>query len=70
MLASGVRVTARGVVSGGEALRDVLVAQHGDQHPWAFGHDAVQGGELDCTVGIEAELFFRRVREPSFYLGF
>jgi hypothetical protein len=69
-LTSGVRVTARGVVSGGETLRDVPLWQEPGQHAWLLGRDAVQGGESDCAVGIEAEVFSRVEREPSFYRGF
>ena len=54
VLTSGVRVTARGVVSGGETLRDVSVWQEPGQHAWLLGRDAVQGRELDCSVGSEA----------------
>ena len=71
VLTSGVRVTARGVVSGGETVRDVPVVQDGDWHAWVFGRrDAVDGGESDCSVGSEAESFWRMEREPSFYRGF
>jgi len=69
-LTSGVRVTAREVVSGGETLRDVPGTLVGGQHAWLLGRDAVQGGETDCAVGIEAESFWRVEREPSFYRGF
>jgi hypothetical protein len=70
VLTSGVRVTAREVVSGGETLRDVPGTLVGGQHAWLLGRDAVQGGETDCAVGIEAESFWRVEREPSFYRGF
>ena len=70
VLTSGVRVTARGVLSGGETVRDVPVVQDGDWRAWVFGRDAVQGAEWDCTVGSEAESFLRVEREPSFYRGF
>jgi len=70
VLTSGVRVTVQGVVCGGETLRDVPVVQDGDQRASSFGRDAVQGGEVDCAVGIEAESFLRVEREPSFYQGF
>jgi hypothetical protein len=67
---SGVRVTARGEVSGSETLRDVSGTLVRGQHAWLLGRDAVDGGETDCTVGIEAESFWRVEREPSFYRGF
>jgi hypothetical protein len=67
---SGVRVTARGAVSGGETLSDVSGTLVRGQHAWLLSRDAVQGGETDCTVGIEAESFLRIEREPSFYRGF
>lgn len=70
VLASGVRVTARRVVSGCETLRDVLVVRVADQHMITSDRVAVHGCGSDYPVGIEAELFFRIVREPSFYLGF
>ena len=43
VLASGVRVTARRVVSGCETFRDVLVVRVADQHKIASGRVAVHG---------------------------
>jgi hypothetical protein len=70
VLASGVRATARRGVSGSEALRDVLVKRVADQHAILPDREAVWSARSGWPVGIEAELFFRRVREPSFYRGF
>ena len=70
VLTSGVRVTARAVVSDGETLRDVPVWEESGQHAWLLGRDAVDGRESDCSVGSEAESFWRVEREPSFYRGF
>jgi hypothetical protein len=70
VLTSGVRVTARAVVSGGATLADVSVSQERGQHAWLLGRDAARGGESDCAVGIEAQSFCRVEREPSFYRGF
>jgi hypothetical protein len=70
VVASGVRATARRGVSGGGTLRDVLVEQVADQHATLTDRGAVWGARSGQPVGIEAELFFRKMREPSFYLGF
>ena len=43
VLASGVRVTARRVVSGYDAFRDVLVVRVADQHMITSGRVAVHG---------------------------
>ena len=70
VLASGVRATARRGVSGGEALRDVLVVHIADQHAITLGRWAVERARFGWPVGIEACVFLREVREPSFYRGF
>jgi hypothetical protein len=70
VLASGVRATARRRVSGGGTLRDVLVVHVADQHAITLGRWAVECARSGWPVGIGACVFFRKVREPSFYRGF
>jgi hypothetical protein len=69
VLASGVRATARGGVSGGGTLRNALVVHVADQYAIMLGWCATVRARSGQPVGIEAVVFFRRVREPSFYLG-
>ena len=70
VLPSGVRATAWGEVSGGEELRGVLAVHVRHQHGIALDGCALECARSGQPVGIEAESFLRKVREPSFYLGF
>ena len=69
VLASGVRATGRGVVSGGVEPRDVVVERVADQHGTALAWRAPKCTRCDQPVGIEASVFFRGEREPSSYRG-
>jgi hypothetical protein len=70
VLASGVRATARGGASGSVTLRDVLVVHVADQYAIVLVRRATARARSGQPFGIEAVVFFRRVREPSFYRGF
>jgi len=67
---SSVRLAARRVVFGRVDLRDASgegrLCRRGSESSGA----GYQWGESDFPVGIEAFVFSRKGREPSFYLGF
>jgi hypothetical protein len=71
-LTSGVQLTVHQVLVGrGTVEMAGTFKQEGARGYWSFGAgERCPVDRVDRPCGIEAVVFFREMREPSFYLGF